>query len=198
MSKIEIVNRALIKLGEPPISSLSDAAFGKTYEVIYEDIKNLLLASYPWRFAVALKRLAQCAEKFGECFMYRLPTDFLLLVKVFGAGNLSLVDVHLQALTGYEIVNQAIIVNHSDGVVIEYVQNVDDDDLFPALFREALAAKIAAELAMRLKHDLNIKQVFDNEFYNLIRQAELNNEIEKDAEILPDSSWVSVRENWSF
>ena len=40
MSKVEIINRALLKLGEPPVSSLNDAAFGKSYETIYEDAKT--------------------------------------------------------------------------------------------------------------------------------------------------------------
>ena len=34
MSKVEIIYRALLKLGEPPVSSLNDAAFGKSYETI--------------------------------------------------------------------------------------------------------------------------------------------------------------------
>ena len=41
MSKIEIINRALLKLGEPPVSSVNDTAFGKSYEMIYEDEGNL-------------------------------------------------------------------------------------------------------------------------------------------------------------
>lgn len=198
MSKIEIVNRALIKLGEPPVSSLNDAAFGKTYETIYEDVKNLLLSSYPWRFAVMRKQLAQCAEKYGERYLYRLPSDFLLLVKVFGGHGRLAMDTHLEAITRYEIAEQSIVVPCADGVVIEYIRRIDNDAHFPALFREALAAKIAAELSMRLKHALDFKQVFENEFYNLIRQAELNNEIEKDVEIMPDSSWISVRQSWSY
>ena len=40
MSKVEIVNRALMKLGEPPVSSLNDAVFGKSYEIIYDDISK--------------------------------------------------------------------------------------------------------------------------------------------------------------
>ena len=41
MSKVEIINRALLKLGEPPGSSLNDAAFGKSYETIYEEFMKM-------------------------------------------------------------------------------------------------------------------------------------------------------------
>ena len=93
-------------------------------------------------------------------------------------------------------VQRAIISDVAQGLNIEYVRRLDDDAVFPPLFREALAAKVAAELAMRVKSDFNLKQLFETEFYNLIRQAELNNEIMKSAEILPDNSWVKIRQVW--
>lgn len=191
MSKIEIINRALLKLGEPPISSTSDAAFGKSYDMIYEDIKKLLLSAYPWRFATVIKQLPKLQEKFGKRFMYRLPHDCLLLLKVINA------DAHI-ALSGYEIAGRSIVLDEEIMIAAEYVKNQDDDNSFSPLFKEALAAKIAAELAMRLKHSANFKQVFENEFYNLIVQAELNNEIAKCTENLPDNSWVSVKQSYSF
>ena len=49
---------------------------------------------------------------------------------------------------------------------------------------------------MRIKHSLNLKQALENEFLTLVRQAQLNNEIAKDAELIPDNSWVLVREAW--
>lgn len=196
MAKIEIVNRALLKLGEPPLSSLSDAAFGRSYEIIYDDMKKLLLSSYPWRFAVKRVQIARDAEKYDGQYVYRLPTDFLLLLGVNESKLKDEETLFKRGLNSYEIVGQTIVSSAADGIAIEYVSAVDDKEIFPPLFREALAAKIAAELAMRLKQSVTLKQFFDTEFYNFIRQAELNNEIEKDVEILPDSSWVSVRENW--
>ena len=72
MSKIEIVNRALMKLGEPPISSLNDVVFGKSYEIIYDDVKKLLLSIYPWRFAIDVKKLNRLDEKKKDKFVYSL------------------------------------------------------------------------------------------------------------------------------
>lgn len=193
MSKIEIINRALLKLGEPPVSSLNDAAFGRSYEMVFDDMLRLLLSSYPWRFAVGMKKLAKCEETYGEKTLYRLPADCLLLLKVFEATTPKIIGAHCQALSGYEVVNDCVASEISDGISVEYVRLIDDDRLYPALFREALSAKIAAELSMRLKHSITFKQAFDTEFYNLIRQAELNNEIAKDVEWVGDSSWLLVR-----
>ncbi len=196
MSKIEIINRALLKLGEPPVSSLNDAAYGRVYDIVYQDVKDLLLSSYPWRFAVEIKGLAKCEEKFGDKFMYRLPTDCLLLLKVFGADNEVFDDVRVATIQNYEVANNCVVTGVAGGIRAEYVKIIDDDAMFPRLFREAVAAKVAAELAMRLKHSLNLKQAMENEFFTLIRQAELNNEILKDVELVPENSWVLVREVW--
>lgn len=197
MAKIEIINRALLKLGEPPISSISDAAFGHSYEIIYDDMKKLLLSSYPWRFAVKKINISRDAKKILGKSVYHLPADFLLLIKVCAKKSTDSRIVSEDELSGYEIVGKSVVCLTDDGIVVEYVSAIDDEDIFPPIFREALAAKIAAELAMRLKQSVSLKQALDAEFYNFIRQAELNNEIEKDVEILPDNSWVNVREKWS-
>lgn len=198
MSKTEIINRALLKLGEPPVSSLNDAAFGKSYELIYEDVKKLLLSSYPWRFAATSARLARSAENYGDGrYKYPLPADCLLLLQVFGQEVKDLTNARPYAVFGYEIAENCIISPLKDGIEVEYIRAQEDDALFSPLFREALAAKTAAELAMRIRHSVTLKQVLDNEFLALIRQAELNNEIAKASELVPDNSWVLTRETWN-
>ena len=100
------------------------------------------------------------------------------------------------AMQGYELANNCIVTMLDDGIEVEYVRIIDDDMPFPPLFREAVAAKVAAELAMRIKHSLNLKQALESEFLTLIQHAELNNEIAKDTELVPDNSWVLVRQVW--
>jgi len=197
MSKIEIINRALLKLGEPPISSLNEAAFATSYEMIFEDIKNLLLSAYPWRFAVKTKKLPRLENMFSNRFMYKLPADCLLILKVYISTNADTADFRPVSSEDYEIADGCVIAFYKGALQVDYVARLEDDSNFPPLFKEALVAKIAAELAMRLKHSVAIKQTFDNEFFNLIRQAELNNEIMKSAEFLPDGSWIKIRHTWT-
>ena len=192
MSKIEIVNRALMKLGEPPISSLNDVVFGKSYDVIYNDMRKLLLSTYPWRFAVEVAQLNRLEEKKGNKFLYVMPNDCLLLLRVMqGEGDNLLEGYELK----YDVMGKCIACEVNDYLRIEYVKDVDAQ-LFSPLFREALASKLAAEFAMRIKNSMELKQVLDNEFYMLIKNAELNNEIVKNVETISDSSWVLVRQAW--
>ena len=196
MSKVEIINRALMKLGEPPVSSLNDALFGKSYEIIYDDVKELLLSLYQWRFAVEIKYLPRLDEKYGDKYLYKLPMDCLFLIRVKGTEKTDVREVCLDKVVGYEVVNNCVATFIAGGIMAEYVKNIDDDTCFSALFREALATKVGAELAMRIKQSLSLKQMLDNEFMMLIRKAEQNNEFIQDTELLKDSSWVAVREVW--
>ena len=196
MSKIEVINRALLKLGEAPVSSLNGMAYSASYDAVYEDMKRLLLSSYPWRFAIGIKDLAMVDELYNGKFMYKLPVDCLLVVNVLGLsdvweeGNLGTVSEK------YEMSGDCIITDVKTGVKLEYVKLLDDVRCFTPLFKEALAIKIAAELAMRVKHSVQLKQMLDNEFLMILRQAELNNEIMKDTEKLTDNTWVLVRNAW--
>ena len=159
MSKIEVINRSLLKLGEAPISSFNSAVYGKSYEVLYDDMKKMLLSMYPWRFAVAEKKLAKDVAPYNGKAKYCLPSDYLMLLKVYGS-NVADADYTVD----YEIVENFVVADCENGVVIEYVKNIDDDKKFSQLFREALVAKIASEISMRVKHSLELKQIFENEF----------------------------------
>ena len=79
---INIINRALIKLGQPTISSTSQEPNGKIYGLVYQDLRDWLLASHPWRFAIKRVVLAQDEEKpiSGFAYAYTLPSDFLSLL----------------------------------------------------------------------------------------------------------------------
>ena len=127
MSKVDIVNRALMKLGEPPVSSLNDAVFGKSYEIIYDDIKELLLSSYPWRFSLEIKYLPKLEEKYADRYMYKLPNDCLLLVNVFGPSKTDVTEIRPYKLQGYEVANNCVVSYLDKGVMAEYVKNIDND-----------------------------------------------------------------------
>ena len=196
MSKIDVINRCLLKLGEAPISSFNSAVYGKSYEVLYDDMKKMLLSMYPWRFAVGEKKLAKDIELYNNRAKYRLPNDYLMLLKVFDKQNDCAHFDNIGDITDYEIVEDFVVCDDRNGICVEYVKNIDDERKFSPLFREALVAKIASEISMRVKHSLELKQIFETEFYNLIRQAEFNNEIIKDVEKMPDNSWVLCRKSW--
>lgn len=85
-SKIDLISKALVLCGEPPLNALGDDRFGATvggnlFDLLYENE----LQSNRWRFAMkkgALSRLVD--EPLNEWqYAFQLPSDMLLPIGVF-------------------------------------------------------------------------------------------------------------------
>ena len=74
-SAVQICNNALIKLGANTITSLSDDTKpARLCNKIYTVLRDDLLRSHPWNFAIGRSSLAQLvdAPAFGFSFQYRV------------------------------------------------------------------------------------------------------------------------------
>lgn len=197
---INIINRALVKIGEPLISSTSQEPNGKICGIVYEDILEVLLESKDWRFALKRAILAPDAEKplFGYETAYTLPADFICLYKFgqyYKRQNRS--DNIVNSDEEYSIENGKILCNSKDMVYLMYISLEKEERKFSPWFKQALIAKLAAELAMRIKQSAKLAELFNNEFAYCLAEADKRNEIMNDSETIPDSSWMSVRDEVS-
>lgn len=196
---IEIINRALIKLGEPLISSVEQEPNGRLMSLIYEDMRDFVLADHPWRFSIKRVVLAPDEEKpiSGFAASYTLPTDFLTLYR-FGEyyKRPNYLDNIIRSDERYSIEGNKILCNLTRRIYLTYVSKVTDPNRFSPWFKEALATKIAAEYAMRLKQSPQLLQLFNNDFAMYLERAEMNDELMNDIETIPDGSWVGIRSGW--
>lgn len=144
-SETDIVNDALARLGISPIMALSDASKQAQFSSrFYDQTRDEVLSSHAWNFAMkraVLARLAQ-APTFEWLYAYQLPTDHLRLVQLNGYETDTPEDTY--AVEGNTLVTDA------DKAEIRYVARVTDVTLYPALFVEAFALKLASKLAAPL------------------------------------------------
>ncbi len=197
---INIINRALIKLGQPLISSTTQDPNGRLFGIVYDDIRDWMLAQHPWRFAIKRTVLAKDVEEpiSGFAYSYTLPNDFLGLYqfgKYFKSPNYS--DNVISSDQRYSIEGNKILCDVDSEVYLTYMSKVEDPRKFSPSFREALIAKLAAEFAPRLKQSASLAKSLNEDFIYYMQQAEFNNEMLIDAETTPDGSWVGVREGWT-
>lgn len=197
---INIINRALIKLGEPPLSSTNQQPAGPKLEIIYNDCVESLISLYPWSFATRREYLAEVPVEIpGSRFnhAYRLPSDLLVLLQVyehFKAPNFS--DCIMLSDKRYDVEGEFLVCDTDGPLFIRYVRRTEKASLFPKTFREALICMIAAEYAPTLhKKQADLERI-DRMFLRWIEKARENEEISEDAETIPDASWVAVRELW--
>lgn len=197
---INIINRALIKLGQPTISSTSQEPNGRVYGLVYQDLRDWLLASHPWRFAIKRVVLSQDVEApvSGFAYAYTLPSDFLSLYRFgeyYKSPNLS--DNIVSSDERYSIEGNKILCNEKDRLYMLYIAKIEEPEKFSVSFREALVNKIAAEYAAKLKQSINLANKLDENFTYYMDQAQQNNELMTDSETMPDGSWIGVRGSWS-
>ena len=198
---INIINRALIKMGQPTISSTSQDPNGRIYGLVYEDVRDWLLAAHSWRFAIKRAVLARDEEMpiSGFAYSYTLPSDFLSLYCFqdgFKQPNYS--DNITVSDERYSIEGNKILCDVDNKLYITYIAKIEDPKRFSVWFKEALIAKLAAEYTPKLKQSANLAKAYNEEFLGYLRQAEINNDLMTDSETMPDASWVSIRDGWSY
>lgn len=137
-----VINAALTRIGEPPITSLSGATPAqKITNENYEVIVEAHLSVYPWKRASKIEQLARLdPDVEGDppepwTAAYQLPTDLteIRTVKVVGYP------------IAYEVHGDKILCNaaEADEVILHYVWRAAEAD-WPAWFREGLTRTMEA------------------------------------------------------
>lgn len=194
----EIINRALVKLGEPLISSINQLPNGKAFELVYENWRKNLLSSYVWRFAVKKELLAPLDEQAatGRLYRFQLPSDCLIVI---GIGEIykfpDLRDYVMTSGERYVILGDKIECSINP-LPLTYVADIDNTRVYSQWFKEALSAKIASEMTIKISQNPNLKEILEQDFATAITMAMQNNDIIQDTQSLGDNTWVTVREAW--
>ena len=155
MNKIDIINIALNRIGAAPIASMEEASqTARVVKSCYDFTRQNLLRKYPWGFATRRNKLAQLEYKPEDYrFSYRYPGEVLYLRKIctpYGKDDVT-----------YKIASDKtgkVIYTDIAEAVIEYTADIQDCTLFDSQFVEALAWKLAAEIAFTITGDIKIAQ----------------------------------------
>lgn len=160
-SETEIANRALSMLGDTRITALTDDTKGaRAMNARFIPLRDALLQEYPWRFAVTLVQLpaVSTAPAFGYSQAYQLPADCLRPIEVgdnlafeLAVGVQYRIDgTNSSATAPYEIVGDQIHTDETAPLKFSYVARIENTGLFPPVFVEAFAARLAMDAAEEL------------------------------------------------
>lgn len=151
-SAVSICNLALMRLGHNPISALNeDSKAGIACNANYEPVRDALLESHPWNFAIKRVELAQdaTAPAFEFAYRYALPADFLRVIRTE--------DESASVFTEYRIEN-GYLLSDVGTVKIEYVAKITDPNTFTPLFVDVFAAHLSAAMCMWLNDNQSAAQ----------------------------------------
>lgn len=183
-SEVGICNRAIQRVGGTRIASLSDnSKTARECNVAYEPNRDALLRSHPWNFSIMRTSLAadSIAPTFGPAYAYTWPTD----------------AIHVLLTNDWDsdwiIEGRKILTDWAAPLDIRYVAKITDPNAMDALFREALALKIAHAICEAITGSNNKQASIRQDFIDTIAEARRMNGFEKLADTAPESDWITVR-----
>jgi len=157
LTDVALCSRALILLGEAPITSLeTESAPSQVANTLYATVLDAALASYPWRFALVETTLAKessAPANEGWQYAYQLPSTYLHLNRVMVAPGAR------GSIPNYEVVGELIYTNVSDGLLVETIQRPVESK-FPPHFVKFLVYQLASDFAIAVTENADKWDVF--------------------------------------
>lgn len=182
-SIVAVCNRALSKIGdELIIMSLDDNTKPARYcKALYADTRDFVLRSYPWRFALKRYVLAPLKEKplFGYEYQFSLPSDCLRVWKMTEGER-------------YQVEGQCLLMNQNVCRFIG-IAKIEDATVFDPMFAEALALRLAAELAIPLTASVTLRDSLMKEYQQFVQQAKTASAMEGVQDVFVPQGWVEAR-----
>ena len=185
-SKTEVANTALSIVGEQPISSFSDNS--RSARVVanrYDDVRRSVLREHFWNAAKARQKLAKLAQAppFGWNYQYQLPSDWLRLVRINGRDPLS---------ERYEIEGLKLLTD-MDPVRLVYIRDEQDPSKWDALLREAVAARLASEIAVPIVQSRQARNDAWQIYLQKLQSARTADAMDEPAPVFEADLWLSSR-----
>ncbi|WGL96483.1 hypothetical protein [Arsenophonus nasoniae] len=171
-SEIEICNLALSRVGNSRfINSFREKRKeAEQCSLHYPHCRDTVLTDFPWNFALKRIALADSGNSPPEWqYAYSYPTDCMKAIAIIRPGDkYSLPDQAINFQVGSdEAGTSKLIYCDQPKAWLRYVARVTDVNMFDAIFIDALAWRLSAELARSLASNANI----GNESFQLYQLA---------------------------
>lgn len=162
-SPTTICSAALIKLGDKPITALTDdSERALIVSALYDDVRRSVIRAHPWN--ATTKRhgpMAPLAEApaYGYSHQFELPPD---CIRVF--------ETDLGKDYPFKVEGRRLLID-SDTVSIRYAFDEEDPVQWDALLVEAVTAKLAAEAAIPVTANVRLAEQMWALFASKMREA---------------------------
>ncbi len=192
---VEISNVALGMVGEPPITSFQDDLdTARAVNLRFPTVRDAVLRAHYWNFAKSRRQLAKLVENppFGFDAQFELPADWLRMVAV----NPDRYGLSVKA-PDYKIEGKRLLLNGSETARIIYIARVADTTKWDALATEALAARLASELAVSVTQNRTLAQQLFQQYQDKLAEARSADAMDEPAEQIESDEWTAARLHWT-
>lgn len=182
-TQIEIVNLALVKLGQKSIASLDENNKpARVMKTLYNNTRDTLLRSHDWNFARKRAQLAASTTipLFGFNNAFPLPSDFL---------KLSNVDEPLH----FSLEAGSILTDDTAPLELRYIAKIEDASKYDPAFANALASILASEAAEILTQSNTKIQILQDKATLAVNEARRMDSLDNISDELDESAWLESR-----
>lgn len=191
-SETEVVNLALVKLGQPQIADLADgSAEAVQIAAIWATCRDATLRCHPWNFAI--RRAAIPAEatapSWGFDRRYILPNDpwCLRALELQDEGRGRVLDAE------WVVEGRDILTNLGSPIYLRFVARVTEVELWDPLFIEALSDRLASDLAEPIIKSSEAQERFMRRYEKRVAEARSMDGMEGTPRVIEDIELLAVR-----
>lgn len=191
-SDVQIANRALSKLGDKTIVSLTeDSNSARAVNECYVIVRQNEIRRHPWHFAKkrALLAASATAPTFDFSYAYPLPADCLRVLMPHPESD----SVQYDGKVDWKIEGRSILSDQAGPLKITYLADVTDPEQFDAAFVDTFAARLAAEVSMRLTGSAEKRKLALEEYRMSLLEARRVNAFEQFSIERPMGDWEIAR-----
>lgn len=184
-SQTAVVNKALILIGVDEIISIDENSTpARKAKVLWPGTRDAVMRSHPWKCCTFRATLAQATETpvWGYSYQYQLPTNpYCLRV------------LQMEALDYIWTVQGRYLLTDEGTANILYVGRVEDVPSWDALLKDAIAARLAAELAFPLAGSSSLRETMFEFYKKLLAEARSVSAMEASAPVTEANDWLDSR-----
>ena len=186
-STVEMCNSALNMLGASNIISLTeDSKNARLLNQRYVSVRDAVFRSHNWNCLIKRIQLAADTDTpaFEYTYQYTLPSDCIRVIRTKYSNEVNS-DIH-------KIEGRKLLTDESE-IYIMYLARITDVNEYDSLLQEAIAARLAAELAYAITQSSSVTQLMQKTYEDKIREARFLDATEGTADKLEANEFITAR-----
>lgn len=195
-SSVQIAKLALQHVGDRyDITSLDEATpEAEQVNLLFDDVRDMVLRQHPWKFAVKHDSPAQLAGTVPGLwtYMFTYPSDCLKMIEIVNPLGKDADPIEFDVMLNSG--GAKVVVCDVEEPEFRYISRVTDSARFDPSFVMAFSLRLAQFLAVPLTGDRGLAEALRNEadrMMSMARADDANEGVEDDHR--RDASWIEAR-----
>ena len=191
-TEVNLANIALTMLGQQPITALTDTNNRAVMaDARYSDMRDTVLRAHPWNCAVKRDSLAKSvtAPDWGYSNTFVLPSDFVRLVDIEDPTQKYSIEAGNQAGD-----NDLVLLSDANSMNVRYVYKITDVSKMDDTLKQAIATRLAADLALAITGDSGKEQFLMQKYQSILLQAQWEDSVQHNTtDTIHGGLWLESR-----